>query len=182
MLDTVFVPVDNCFGSSFDIGVHRCLAPDGELLFQYVDSIASGINVELITIVNSQDESHGGCAGGTGAASSRGSNGTIVHEFGHSFGGLADEYWEVLRSCYGGEAINRTSEYYTSLIPNTITTTKWINWIDGTADIGFKQHLGGSDSNDDEIFTNNLNPAIQDVCDVDNDEDDEEPFLDSILI
>jgi len=179
MLDTVFVPVDNCFGSSFDIGVHRCLAPDGELLFQYVDSIASGINVELITIVNSQDESHGGCAGGTGAASSRGSNGTIVHEFGHSFGGLADEYWEVLRSCYGGEAINRTSEYYTSLTPNTITTTKWINWIDGATDIGFKQHLGGSDSNDDEIFTNNPNPAIQDICDVDNDEDDEEPFLDS---
>ena len=179
MFDTVFVPVDNCFGSSFDLGVHRCLAPDGDLLFTYVDSVANGINVETITIINSQDESHGGCAGGAGAASSRGSNGTILHEFGHSFGGLADEYWEVLRSCYGGEAINRTSEYYTNLTPNTITTTKWINWMDGTSDIGFKQHLGGTDSNDDEIFTNNPNPSIQDICDEDNDEDSEEPFLDS---
>ena len=51
--------------------------------------------------------------------------------------------------------------------------------MDGTSDIGFKQHLGGTDSNDDEIFTNNPNPSIQDICDEDNDEDSEEPFLDS---
>ena len=181
IIDTVFVPVDNCFGSRFDVGVHRCIAPDGALLWPYVDSVANNMNVEVITIVNTQNDSHGGCAGGSGACSSRGSNGTIVHEFGHSFGGLADEYWEVLRSCYGGEAINRTSEYYTSLIPNTITTTKWINWMDGTSDIGFKQHLGGTDSNNDEIFTSNPTPTIQDICDVDNDNNDEEPFLDSDL-
>ena len=112
--------VSTYFNSTFDFGsIHRLLVPQN----------SSAINAVLVNnfplydqkglIVNSPY--YGGSGGSTATSSVNSSSYEIlVHELGHSFAGLADEYWAG--DFYAAEKPNMTAN-------NNSTTVKWRNWV-----------------------------------------------------
>lgn len=126
--------VDNYFGSTFDYGnIHRLLVPTkGGLV---ASTLANNFPLydQAFVVVNS---SYYGGSGGSIAASSTHSNANEVsiHEIGHSFAGLADEYWAG--SAYAFERPNLTQQSSTSLV-------KWASWV-GTAGVGVYPHAEAS--------------------------------------
>ena len=107
---------NNFLGSTFDVGVHRCLYSYSTNTVTSV--LASNVPDFDIAFVLGNSPEYGGC-GGTYAFVSKhtAANEIVVHELGHSFGKLADEYW------FSGslESPNKTQD-------NNATTNKWKNW------------------------------------------------------
>ena len=119
--DCPMVPIstaNNYFGSSFDIaGIHRLVCIEHE------DSASNVLAANfpdfdiILIIVNSPY--YGGSGGYYTVTTTDASTGEVaLHEIGHSFGGLADEYW----SGYTREAPNETQ----NSDPSTI---RWKNWL-----------------------------------------------------
>ncbi|BAP33613.1 von Willebrand factor [Chryseobacterium sp. StRB126] len=108
---------NNYLGSSFDFGVHRCMYSNTTNKVGQV--LAANIPDYDITYILGNSTEYGGC-GGTYAFVSlaAASNEIVVHELGHSFGELADEYW------FAGslESPNKTQN-------SNPATIKWKNWI-----------------------------------------------------
>nr|WP_315025744.1 M64 family metallopeptidase [uncultured Chryseobacterium sp.] len=108
---------NNYLGSSFDNGVHRCIYSSTTNKVGQV--LAANIPDYDITYVLGNSTEYGGC-GGTYAFASLNSSASeiVVHELGHSFGKLADEYW------FAGslESPNKTQNSNTA-------TVKWKNWV-----------------------------------------------------
>ena len=122
--DSNYIPTsdpDNYFGSSFDRGgIHRLLTIsnwDG-----YYLTLADNLPQydEVVIMVNTP---HYGGSGGTAAVASAHTSSPqlVIHEFGHSFGELGDEY--DYGTCRGGEGPNYTQETDRNLI-------KWRFWIE----------------------------------------------------
>jgi IgA Peptidase M64 len=117
---------NNIFGSTFDFSsIHRLLVPQN----------ASGINNTLAN--NFPDYTHAlilvnspfyGGSGGQFATSSADPSASeiAIHELGHSFAGLADEYWAG--DIFAFERPNMTAN-------SNPSTVKWQKWI-GTNNIG----------------------------------------------
>jgi hypothetical protein len=128
--------VDNYFGSTFDAyGIHRLLVPTK--LFAVYGVLASNFPNydEVLILVNSPY--YGGSGGVFAVASTHALSAHIaIHEIGHSFAGLADEYWAG--DIYAGEAVNMTQQTNPALV-------KWKNWL-GTNAIGIYQHCCGGNS------------------------------------
>lgn len=122
--------VNNYFGSTFDYGtIHRLLYPTqaGKIvtvLSQHLPGYA-----QAFILVNTP---YYGGAGGFVATSSTHSAGPqiAIHEIGHSFANLADEYWAGAQ--YAIERPNLTQEASAGLV-------KWKNWV-GTNDIAVFSH------------------------------------------
>ncbi len=109
---------NNFLGSSFDIGgTHRCLY--SSTTNKVTSVLASNVPDFDIAFILGNSPEYGGC-GGTYAFLSKHSsaNEIVVHELGHSFGNLADEYW----FSGTGEAPNKTKD-------NNAATNKWRNWL-----------------------------------------------------
>jgi hypothetical protein len=111
---------DNYFGSSFDIGgIHRLLyITNWE---HYNSALADNFPRydQVIVLVNTPY--YGGGGGSAAVASTHSSSPQLViHELGHSFGGLGDEY--DYGTCRGGEGPNYTQITDRNLI-------KWRAWI-----------------------------------------------------
>ncbi|WP_452221891.1 M64 family metallopeptidase [Lacinutrix salivirga] len=111
--------VDTYFNSAFDsFNIHRLLtsqyAPINTVLANNFPNYD-----EALVLVNSP---YYGGSGGQFAVSSTGSNANeiSIHEIGHSFGNLRDEYYAG--DNYAQEGINMTQD-------NNPTTVKWKNWI-----------------------------------------------------
>ncbi|MDX2280807.1 MAG: M64 family metallopeptidase [Saprospiraceae bacterium] len=125
--------VDTYFSSTFDYAnIHRLLvATDYGRIY---DVLTNNFPLydQVVVLVNSP--LYGG-SGGPFAVVSTDASATEValHELGHSFASLADEYWYT-----GGETYNRTAETNPSLV-------KWKNWM-GTNAVGIYQHCCGGDS------------------------------------
>lgn len=107
---------NNFLGSTFDVGVHRCM-------YSYTTNkitsvLASNMPDFDIAFILGNSPEYGGC-GGTYAFVSKhtAANEIVVHELGHSFGNLADEYWFA----GSGESPNKTQN-------NNAATNKWKNW------------------------------------------------------
>lgn len=127
--------VDNYFGSSFDCGggyYHRllCVTKSSNI---YSVLAANWPDYDQALILTNSAE-YGG-AGGSFAVSSVNASATeiAIHEVGHSFGILADEYWAG-------------SMYATNSKPNmtnnsNISTVKWASWV-GTNTVGLYPHSG----------------------------------------
>lgn len=128
--------VNTYFNSTFDYySIHRLLVPQN----------FSGINTVLINSFPFYDQSlmlvnsveYGGSGGGTATTSLQASAYDIlIHEMGHSFANLADEYYAG--DFYAAEKTNMTQQTNPTLV-------KWKNWI-GYGGVGVYQHCCGGNS------------------------------------
>lgn len=118
-VDPVMV-VDNYFGSTFDNGgTHRALVVGKPAVAASV--LASNLPDYDICLVLSNTEMYGGTGGkyATGTLNKYAVK-IAVHELGHSFAGLADEYWAG--TYFAKEKPNMTA------VTNP-ATVKWKNWL-----------------------------------------------------
>ncbi len=123
----------NYFGTTFDFGnIHRLVVPGN---FALINSVLAANFPEYDQVLMIGNTSFYGGSGGAIATSTTHSSAAeiMIHEIGHSFAGLADEYWAG--SQYAGEKPNMTAQSNPALV-------KWKNWI-GTPGIGVFQHTGG---------------------------------------
>lgn len=109
---------NNFLGTTFDVGgTHRCVYSN--TVNTVTSVLASNVPDFDIAFILGNSPEYGGC-GGTYAFLSKhaSANEIVVHELGHSFGKLADEYW----FSGTGESPNKTQN-------NSPATNKWKNWI-----------------------------------------------------
>ncbi len=128
--------VDNYFGSTFDsYSIHRLLVATKTAKISNVLA-ANFPDYDLVLIlVNSPY--YGGSGGFYSVASTHSSSAQIaIHELGHGFAGLHDEYWAG--ESYASEGINMTKQDDPSLV-------KWKNWI-GINLIGIYEYCCGGTS------------------------------------
>ncbi len=114
---------NNYLGTSYDVGgTHRCVYGNVNKTSQ---TLATNFPDYDMALIVGNDTEYGGC-GGAFAFLSRHNQApdVAVHELGHSFGKLADEYW----FSGSGESPNKTKN-------NDPTTIKWKNWL-GTNNVG----------------------------------------------
>jgi len=117
---------NNYFSSGFDNGVHRCYYGNTTKVTQTLAANLPDFDVAYILGNTTQ---YGGCGGTYAFASlNTSANEIVVHELGHSFGKLADEYW----FSGSGEAPNKTQT-------SNPATIKWKNWV-GINSIGVYSH------------------------------------------
>lgn len=124
----------NYFGTKFDaFSIHRLVVPDS---FAKINAVLAANFPDYDQVLLVGNTSFYGGSGGPIATSTTNSNAAeiMIHEIGHSFAGLADEYWAG--SQYAAEKPNMTSQ-------SNATLVKWKNWI-GTPNIGVFQHSGGT--------------------------------------
>jgi len=128
------INVDNYFGSTFDsYGIHRLLVATKTLVISNV--LASNFPKYDQVLILVSSPYYGGSGGYYPVASTyTGSAQIAIHEFGHSFAGLADEYWAG--DNYAREAYNMTQQIDPILV-------KWKNWI-GINSIGIYPHCCGA--------------------------------------
>ncbi|MGZ5134248.1 MAG: M64 family metallopeptidase [Flavitalea sp.] len=131
---------DNNFGSTFDYDfIHRLLVPvkTTDIFNTLANNFAD--YSEAIVLVNSPY--YGGSGGDFPTASADIDAAEIaIHELGHSFGGLADEYWAG--DIYAFEKPNMTAN-------SDPATVKWNKWV-GINGIGVYPH--GSSGNEANWF------------------------------
>ncbi|MGV3504828.1 MAG: M64 family metallopeptidase [Adhaeribacter sp.] len=121
----------NYFGTTFDVGgIHRLVVPSS---FDLIASVLAESFPAYDQVVILANTSHYGGSGGQFATTTihDSSNEIAVHEMGHSFGGLADEYWAG--EFYAREKPNMTRE-------NSPKQIKWRNWLGGDTGIGIYNH------------------------------------------
>jgi len=116
-------PIDSpatYFQSTFDFfSIHRLLVPLNNA--GVINVLASNVPDydQAFVVVNSPF--YGGSGGSYATASTDASSAEVaIHELGHSFGGLADEYWAG--DFYAAERPNMTAN-------NDPATVKWKNWL-----------------------------------------------------
>ena len=112
--------VDNFFGSTFDyFNIHRLLVPTNSgNVYNVVANNYPGYD-QVIVLVNSPY--YGGSGGALATTSLESAAPEIaIHELGHSFAGLADEYWAG--DVYANEKPNMTAN-------SDPVTVKWSNWV-----------------------------------------------------
>lgn len=109
---------NNYLETTFDYqDIHRCIYTPN--LNKTTQVLATNVPFfdEAFVLVNSPE--YGGCAGLYSYFSAHSNaNEIMVHELGHSFSGLADEYWFAS----SGESPNKTKD-------NNPQTNRWRNWI-----------------------------------------------------
>ncbi|WP_162144168.1 M64 family metallopeptidase [Sporocytophaga myxococcoides] len=124
---------NNYFGSTFDAyGIHRLVVPmnTSAIISVLADNFPD--YDQVFVIANSLY--YGGSGGSYATATlDQWSNEIAVHEIGHSFAGLADEYWAG--PGYAAEKPNMTQNNN----PNTI---KWKNWLNTGTGVGIFQFSG----------------------------------------
>lgn len=108
---------NNYFGSRFDVSnIHRLLVPNNYSLIQSALASNTPFYDQVFILVNSTV--YGGSGGTYATSSINSAAGEIaIHEIGHSFANLGDEYWF---NCT--EKKNRTSN-------NNPATIVWKNWL-----------------------------------------------------
>ncbi|MDB5235800.1 MAG: hypothetical protein JWR44_2793 [Hymenobacter sp.] len=116
--------------SAFDFGgIHRLLVPQANAaLGSVLANNFPGFD-QVFVLVNSTE--YGGSGGAYATASANASSTEImVHEIGHSFAGLADEYWAGAQ--YARETFNMTQT-------TSPATVRWAPWM-GISGIGIFPH------------------------------------------
>lgn len=122
---------NNFYGSSFDIaGIHRLLTPNSSKVTTVMANNFPSYD-QIYMIANSTE--YGGAGGTFATFSTNASSGEIgLHEGGHSFGALADEYWAGPQ--YATEKANMTQQTSPTLV-------KWKNWMNVNG-VGIFSHTG----------------------------------------
>ena len=111
---------NNFFGTTFDLaGIHRLVSPKDETKVTNVLA-ANFPNYDQAYIIANSSQ-YGGAGGQFATFTTASASGEIgLHEGGHSFGELADEYWAGAQ--YAAEKPNMTKE-------TSATQVKWKNWM-----------------------------------------------------
>ena len=124
---------DNYFGTTFDYGgIHRLVVPTYHNKIALVLAENMPEFDQVVVLVNTPE--YGGSGGRYATVTlNPASNEIALHEMGHSFGGLADEYWAGEN--YAMEKPNLTQESDSSRI-------KWKNWLTPQTGIGIHPHWG----------------------------------------
>ena len=149
-------PLDTYFGSSFNSsGIERLLVATRTDRAQAILFEQFPLYDQAVLIVN--DTKYGGSGGWLATTSTNKAAPEIaLHEIGHSFAGLSDEYWAGAQ--FARESPNMTQEKEPSKV-------KWKNWLE-FEQVGVFQHSG--DPNWYKPHTNCkmqiLNPAFCPVC------------------
>lgn len=128
--------VNNYFNTTYDYGgIHRLVVPQNSTKIANV--LASNFpNYDQVLII-ANSTYYGGSGGAVATSTINSSSAEITaHEIGHSFAGLADEYYAG--DGYVAEKPNMTQQTDTSLV-------KWKNWL-GYNGIGIYQHCCGGNS------------------------------------
>ncbi len=114
------VEVDNYFGSTFDyLELHRLLVPVNTVAIKTV--LANNIPAYDLVVILVNTPYYGGSGGEFATATTNSdSRDVAIHEIGHSFVGLGDEYWPGEQFVW--ESINLTQETSPSLV-------SWKNWL-----------------------------------------------------
>lgn len=132
---------NNYFGTSFDYGsyYHRLVYPSNSSLVYSVLGDNFPLYDQVLMIANTNQYGGAGGAFAVGTANIY-SVEIMLHECGHSFVGLADEYWAG--DVYAAEKPNLTNSDFA-----TSSLVKWQNWlgVDGT---GIYEHCCGGISSD----------------------------------
>ncbi len=112
--------IDNYFGSTFDaFNIHRLLVPMNSSAVNNVLATNFPAYDQVMVIVNSPN--YGGSGGWLATTSTNpAANEIAIHEIGHSFVGLSDEYWAGIQ--YANEKANMTQETNSNLV-------KWSDWM-----------------------------------------------------
>ena len=120
---------DTYYGASFGTRIHRLVTPTK---FQVVTNVlAANFPAYDLCMMIVNTPWYGGAGGGTAVYTLNASAPLIaVHEVGHSFGRVLDEYWPG----GGGEALNMTKT-------NAPATIRWKNWL-GRENTGIFEHTG----------------------------------------
>lgn len=123
-------PIDNYYGSTYNAyGMQRLLVPMKESKISGV--LAANLPSYDIVIMIVNDTRYGGSGGWVSTSSMHADASEIMlHEMGHSFAGLIDEYWAGEQ--YAHEGINMTQE-------TNIELLKWKNWH-GSQGVGLYPH------------------------------------------
>ena len=125
-----FANINNYFGSQFDYyGIHRLLVATNTSAISAVLANNFPMYDQVFIIANT---TYYGGSGGSVATSSlhNSANEIAIHEIGHSFSVLADEYYAG--DIYATERPNMTQD-------TTLLSNKWRNWL-GDQAIGIYQH------------------------------------------
>lgn len=128
--------VDNYFGSTFDaFDIHRLVVAERESKIYSVLASNFPLYDQVIILANSP---HYGGSGGffPVATTETSANEIAIHELGHSFANLADEYYAG--DVFSGEYANMTKQTDSELV-------KWKNWH-GDLGVGVYQHCCGDNS------------------------------------
>ncbi|MBL7857344.1 MAG: T9SS type A sorting domain-containing protein [Cyclobacteriaceae bacterium] len=122
--------VDNYFGSTFDsFNIHRLLVPVNGGAIASVLANSFPLYDQVFVLVNSPY--YGGSGGANATSSTHTSAHEVsIHEIGHSFAGLADEYWAG--ASYAAERSNLTQQSNSALV-------KWASWV-GSFGVGVYPH------------------------------------------
>lgn len=128
--------VNNYFNTTFDYaGIHRLIVPQNTAKISNVLAANFPNYDQVLIIANSTY--YGGSGGEVATSSINASSDEITaHEMGHSFAGLADEYYAG--DGYFAEKPNMTQQTNTTLV-------KWKNWL-GYNNIGIKQYCCSGNS------------------------------------
>ncbi|MBU6157993.1 MAG: T9SS type A sorting domain-containing protein [Bacteroidetes bacterium] len=123
---------NNYFGTTFDFaGIHRLVVPQSYSLINQV--LATNFPQYDQALIIANTSFYGGSGGDFATATAHQSAPEImIHEIGHSFALLADEYWAG--SQFAREMPNMTQQKNQPLV-------KWKNWL-GTPNIGIFPHTG----------------------------------------
>lgn len=132
------IEVDNYFGSSFDLaGIHRLLSITKTVTLSNVLADNFPAYDEALILVNT--EYYGGAGGKYAVCSTDQSAAAIaIHELGHSFASLADEY-------YAGDRYAREDKNMTQI--TSTDSVKWKNWL-GEKGTAIHQHCCGGNSSE----------------------------------
>lgn len=109
-------PIDNYFGSTYNYnGIDRLLYPlKADKVLECVKEYNMYCDVPLVLV---NDSKYGGSGSGSFAVASVNTDSfeIMIHELGHTIGGLADEYWAGEQ--YARECANMTKESDASKVP-----------------------------------------------------------------
>lgn len=148
------------YGVSFGETVHRLLHVTKTDAYQEI--LSTHLPAHNLVVILANTPYFGAAAGGAGAAGSvaifntQENAGRIgMHEIGHTFADLADEYWQYPYGFYSREGPNITQD-------SSETTVKWKNWLNSPA-IGVYRH--GSDGPAAEWYKPSSGTCLMEVMD-----------------
>ena len=143
-LDNIFV--DTALDASYSWGgnVERCLYFDTSKANNAVATAFAGSGIDtndgmLLGVIN--DSKYGGCGGSWGVYAGANSSASeiAVHEIGHSFARLADEYFYTNDDYTGSEPSN----WNLTTDPNLGKWDRWLGYNDPDSDIGVIDYYEG---------------------------------------